>query len=151
MYKMMFSLQNNNNGALSGDKAMPQKDLTSDNDTTFEINRKSYLKTVLKAVPAQISPEKKWMPSRRDASDVARRRRVVAVGKGSINSSPSTLSFTTYTDINTTNDALRRVRAGGSVAPAKKNAQLINPIVPSYAPAVPTTSIIPIKYPTMYH
>ena len=147
MYKMMFSLQNNNNGALTADKAMPQKDSTSDNNASFQIGRKTYIETL----PAPLIPEKKWMPSSRDASDIARRRRIAAVGKGTINENNSTLSFTTYRDINTTNDALRRARAGGSVAPAKKNAQTINPITPTFAPAIPTTPIVPNKYPTMFH
>jgi hypothetical protein len=111
------------------------------------MGRKVYIDTL----PEPVEPTKKWMPSARDASDVARRRRVVAVGKGSINISPNILSFTTYRDVNTTNDALRRARAGGSVAPAKKNAQTMNPIVPRYAPAVPTTTIVPNKYPTLFH
>lgn len=147
MYKMMFSLQSVNNGALTSDKAMPQKDSTSDNASSFQMGRKVYIDTL----PEPIEPTKKWMPSARDASDVARRRRVVALGKGSINISPNILSFTTYRDVNTTNDALRRARAGGSVAPTKKNAQTMNPIVPRYAPAVPTTTIVPNKYPTLFH
>jgi len=147
MYKMMFSLQSVNNGALTSDKAMPQKDSTSDNASSFQMGRKVYIDTL----PEPVEPTKKWMPAARDASDVARRRRVVALGKGSINISPNILSFTTYRDVNTTNDALRRARAGGSVAPAKKNAQTMNPIVPRYAPAVPTTTIVPNKYPTLFH
>jgi len=147
MYKMMFSLNNTNNGSLTGDKAMPQKDSTSDNNASFQIGRKMYIETI----PSIIEPTKKWMPAARDASDVARRRRVVAIGKGSINENDKILSFTTHKDINTTNDALRRVRAGGSVAPAKKNASLINPIVARYSPAVPTTTVVPNKYPTMFH
>ena len=147
MYRMMFSLQNLNNGALAGDKAMPQKDSTSDNASSFQMARKMYIDTV----PEPIEPTKKWMPASRDASDIARRRRVVALGKGSINANPNVLSFTEHRDVNTTNDALRRVRAGGSVAPAKKNAQTFSPIVPRYAPAVPSGSVIPYKYPTLYH
>ena len=143
----MFSLQSVNNGALTSDKAMPQKDSTSDNASSFQMGRKVYIDTL----PEPVEPTKKWMPAARDASDVARRRRVVALGKGSINISPNILSFTTYRDVNTTNDALRRARAGGSVAPAKKNAQTMNPIVPRYAPAVPTTTIVPNKYPTLFH
>jgi hypothetical protein len=147
MYKMMFSLQNTNNGALRGNKAMPQKDITSDNTSSFKMGRQMYIDTLSEP----IEPTKKWMPAVRDASDIARRRRVAAVGKGSINVSPNLLSFTTYKDVNTTNDALRRVRAGGAVAPPKKNAQTFNPITPGYAPAVPTTTIVPNKYPTLFH
>jgi len=143
----MFSLQNTNNGALRGNKAMPQKDITSDNTSSFKMGRQMYIDTLSEP----IEPTKKWMPAVRDASDIARRRRVAAVGKGSINVSPNLLSFTTYKDVNTTNDALRRVRAGGAVAPPKKNAQTFNPITPGYAPAVPTTTIVPNKYPTLFH
>ena len=147
MYRMMFSLQSMNNGALAGDKAMPQKDSTSDNASSFQMGRKMYIDTL----PEPIEPTKKWMPAARDASDIARRRRVAALGKGSINENPNILSFTTYRDVNTTNDALRRARAGGSVAPAKKNAQTFSPFVPRYAPAVPSGSVVPYKYPTVYH
>jgi len=143
----MFSLNNTNNGSLTGDKAMPQKDSTSDNNTSFQIGRKMYIETI----PAQSTPTKKWMPASRDASDVARRKRVIAIGKGSINENDAILSFTTHKDVNTTNDALRRVRSGGSVAPAKKNASQINPIVARYSPSVPTTTVIPNKYPTLFH
>ena len=87
MYKMMFSLQSINNGALSGDKAMPQKDITSDNTSSFKMGRQMYIDTL----PEPIEPTKKWMPAVRDASDIARRRRVAAVGKGSINVSPNLL------------------------------------------------------------
>ena len=42
MYRMMFSLQSMNNGALAGDKAMPQKDSTSDNASSFQMGRKIF-------------------------------------------------------------------------------------------------------------
>ena len=147
MYRMMFSLQNLNNGALAANKAMPLKDSTSDNASSFQMGRKMYIDTL----PEPIEPTKKWMPASRDASDIARRRRVAALGKGSINVTPNLLAFTEYRDVNTTNDALRRARAGGSVAPAKKNSQTFSPIVPRYAPAVPSGSVVPNKYPTLYH
>lgn len=147
MYRMMFSLQNLNNGALAGNKAMPQKDSTSDNTSSFQMGRKMYIDTL----PEPIEPTKKWMPAARDASDIARRRRVAALGKGSINVNPNLLAFTEYRDVNTTNNALRRARAGGSVAPAKKNANTFSPFVPRYAPAVPSGSVVPYKYPIRYH
>jgi hypothetical protein len=118
MYKMMFSLTNINNGILSTDKAMPMKDSTSNNEAGFQMDRKEFIETI----PHAIHPENKWIGGSRDASDVARRRRLGAVGKGSINTNNNQISFTSPNDINSRNSALRRVRSGGAVAPAKKGA-----------------------------
>lgn len=90
---------------------MPKKDLTSDNQSSFEMSRKTYIKTI----PS--TSEKKWYGNR-DASDVIRKRKMISVGKG-INQDPQS-SFTTSMTRNTVNNALRRTRAGGSTVPAKK-------------------------------
>ena len=119
MYKMKFSIQNINNGVLTSDKAMPLKDSTSNNYGSFPMARKEFIETV----PIIIPPENKWIGGTRDASDVARRRRLGAVGKGSINTNNNDFAFTTTNDVNYRNSALRRVRAGGAVAPPKKGAQ----------------------------
>ena len=37
MYKQMFSIQNNNNGVLTTDNAMPLKSATSVNESRFQI------------------------------------------------------------------------------------------------------------------
>jgi|TARA_B110000093_G_scaffold19200_1_gene17501 hypothetical protein len=124
MFKKMFSIQNINNGALSVAGAMPQKDSTSSNESQFQMSRKTYVET------EPIVQGKKWMGGSRDASDVSRRKRTIAVGKGTNTENGTPLSFTTYKDVNTTNDAIRRVRSGGAVAPAKKNASKINPLTP---------------------
>lgn len=118
MYKMKFSIQNINNGVLTADTAMPLKDSTSNNEARFQMDRKEFIETV----PRVIHPENKWIGGTRDASDVARRRRIGAVGKGTINTNNNELAFTTPNDINFRNSALRRVRAGGAVAPPKKGA-----------------------------
>lgn len=118
MYKMKFSIQNINNGILTADKAMPLKDSTSNNDSSFQMDRKEFIETI----PHVIHPENKWIGGTRDASDVARRRRLGAVGKGTINMNNNELSFTSPNDINFRNSALKRVRAGGAVAPPKKGA-----------------------------
>ena len=134
MYKMMYSLQNINNGALSGAKPMPQKDSTSDNVNSFNMARHTYLETI-PAVPNTVNQniQKKWFGNR-DASNVIANRRNTAVGIGSLNADGNLYSFTTYKDINTTNTALRRARAGGSVAPPKKNARTTNAPTPSFSP-----------------
>lgn len=134
MYKMKFSIQNINNGALDGDKPMPLKDSTSDNQSSFNMSRKTYLQTVTPtAEPLDIKLQKKWLGNR-DASQITSNRRIGAVGKGSLNQNGNLYSFTTYKDINVTNDAIRRVRAGGSVAPPKKNARTTNAPTPSFSP-----------------
>ena len=134
MYKMKYSIQNINNGALSGAKPMPQKDSTSDNQASFNMARHTYLETVT-ATPQTpvVKLEKKWFGSR-DASSVIENRRNIAVGKGSLNASGGLFSFTTYNDINTTDNARRRARAGGSVAPPKKNARTTNAPTPTFSP-----------------
>ena len=45
MYRFMFSIQNINNAALLASKAMPQKDSTSDNTSSFEMGRQTYINT----------------------------------------------------------------------------------------------------------
>lgn len=134
MYKMKYSIQNINNGALSGAKPMPQKDSTSDNQASFNMARHTYLETV-PAIPATVGVklEKKWFGSR-DASSVVENRRNIAVGTGSLNANGGLYSFTTYKDINTENTARRRARAGGSVAPPKKNARTTNAPTPTFSP-----------------
>ena len=77
----------------------------------------------VETIPQVIPSENKWMGESRDSSDVSRRRRLIAVGKSSINQDSNSMSFTSHSDINSNNSALRRVRAGGSVAPAKKGAR----------------------------
>jgi len=134
MYKMKYSIQNINNGALSGAKPMPLKDSTSDNQASFNMARHTYLETV----PASsehlgVQLYKKSFVSR-DASSVVENRRNTAVGKGSLNASGELYSFTSYNDINASATALRRARAGGSVAPPKKNARTTNAPTPTFSP-----------------
>ena len=62
------------------------------------------------------------------------------------------MGFTTNTDINTTKDALRRVRAGGAIAPAKKGANRHNSPVPTFSPALPNLKThFGIKQPYLFH
>jgi len=134
MVKMMYSKQNINNGALSGAKPMPLKDSTSNNNSSFNMARHTFLETI-PVVPNTNNEKlaKKWLGNR-DASQIVANRRNVAVGKGSLNANEGLYSFTAYNEINVTNTALRRVRAGGSVAPPKKNARTTNALTPSFSP-----------------
>ena len=151
MYRFMFSIQNINNAALLASKAMPQKDSTSDNTSSFEMGRQTYINTYpTVTMTTQQKINKKWYGNK-DASQVTSNRRNTEIGVGSLNASKNLMSFTTYKDINTTNDALRRVRAGGSVAPPKKNANTKNAPTPTFKPAVPANDVIGIKYPVLNH
>jgi hypothetical protein len=145
----VFTVEGLNNGRLTAKDAMPQKDATSTGDSNFSADRQTYMRTneivpgannpqthymtgtggsrnisgsrnipiVNSALPPP-SGNKKWFGNR-DASDVIRSRRVQTVGGGSLNPAKTPISFTTNTDINTTRDALKRVRSGGASVPAK--------------------------------
>jgi len=131
---MKLSIQNINNAALPGAKPMPLKDSTSDNQNSFNMARQTYLQTVpAVSEPVNVKLQKKWLGNR-DASQITSNRRNVAVGKGSLNQSGNLYSFTEYKDVNVTNDARRRARAGGSVAPPKKNARTTNAPTPTFPP-----------------
>ena len=149
----MFRIQNINNGALTGVKAMPQKDSTSDNSTDFSIGRQTFMQSY---TPVQTNMalvnQKKWIGGNRDASQVTAKNRSNEIGS-SLNVSGKAFSMTTYKDVNTVRNALSRVRAGGAVSPMKKNANVNNAYTqtPRFAPALPANDIIGIKYPVLYH
>lgn len=137
MFKMMYSKQNINNGALSGAKPMPLKDSTSNNESAFNMSRQTYLKTIPSSpITNNIKLQKKWSGNR-DASQIIANRRNVAVGKGTLNDNDGLYSFTAYNEINVQNTALRRARAGGSAAPPKQNAGTT---------IAPTRTFSPVQY-----
>jgi len=170
----MFSINNINNGKLTAKTAMPQKDSTSDSNSSFEMGRRIYnqqqhfinatktqthsnwtsatnTNSITRSSNDVVSTKKgKWFGNR-DSSQVIANRRNTAIGKGSINTSVAPISFTTDRVINTTNDAIRRVRAGGAVAPAKKGANRNNGLTPAFRPATSTNDIYGIKQPVLYH
>jgi len=148
----MFSFQNIyngqpiltelNNAALTGKKAMPMKDITSNNDAGFASDRKEFAKTniLLPGNPLKtpnfgpsgtnrILPtvfdgthtpiQKKWIGGNRDASQIVTNRRVNA-NATSLNLGGQYMAFVTKNDPNTVRDARHRVRSGGAIAPAKK-------------------------------
>jgi len=127
----MFRLKQLNNGTLSGMKAMPQKDLSSDNDSTFAMGRHVYTRT-LGAHTTLVNGnahdtitqnvQKKWYgnSSVRDSTNIMSKRVNNEIGNGTLNASKDTMSFTEVKNMNTPMDALRRVRNIGSSAPPKK-------------------------------
>lgn len=101
----MFSLNNINNGTLRSTKSMPQKDITSDNQSTFSMGRRKYVRTlgvdttlVNNNIPDTIRQniQKKWYgnSSVRDSTRVLHKLVNNEVGNGSLNSSGTSMSFT---------------------------------------------------------
>lgn len=142
-----------NNGTLSTLHAMPQKDSTSDNQSSFSADRRAYghtstmYPTITKMNPphsginrvlglptifdgTHTAKQKKWTGNR-DASEITRRARVNGVGSGSTNIGGQALSFESHANANTVNSALHRVRGGGAVAPPKKAHNTHNAYSPS--------------------
>lgn len=153
MYRFMFSINNINNGALQGIKAMPNKDSTSDNTSSFSMGRQVYINSYSES-NNNILQTKKWIGGNRDASVVTKRRSDYETAIGSLNASQpnNLLSFTTYKDVNTVNNALTRVRAGGAVVPKKviNSVHKLNVSVSSYSP-VGNKNVYGIKTPVLYH
>lgn len=104
-----------NNGVLNSRYAMPQKDLTSDGESSFAMGRQQYIHSEPKNVG------KKWYgsSSTRDSTAVLQKKAISAVGKGSLNLAGNPMSFAGHNDINTTREALSRVRNIGCAVPAK--------------------------------
>ena len=152
MFRSSLVLTAINNGALNSIKAMPQKDSTSDNTSSFSMGRQVFIDTY-SATNAQLS-QKKWIGGNRDASQVTINYRNNQIGTGSVNANGALMGFTTYKDINVVDNALRRVRSGGAVAPPKKAESPSKTYVPtpSFQPmSTNMKSIYGIKTPTLYH
>lgn len=116
----MYRRNNINNGILSSQNAMPQKDFTSDGDGSFPIGRHNYVEIANASNRTTQSHKltKKWYGNR-DASAVIANRRNTSIGKGSINAANTPIGFTTNIDNNTERQARIRTRAGGYVVPPK--------------------------------
>ena len=134
-----------NNGILKAKNAMPQKDITSDNNASFSLGRKLFQKT---AVPASTTItigkmviqrkelgldnqrsvitgpattlQKRWIGGNRDSSSVTKRRGMNAIGKQELNPAGTAVAFKNVVDRNTQRNARRRVRNVGYAAPPKK-------------------------------
>ena len=144
MWRTRPLINNYNNAKLTGRNAMPQKDETSEGGSNFATDRITYWKTLGNpaSIPSPITntthmvndingrprlaqnganiAQKKWGNSNRDASQIARNRHIVSVGKGSMNpDANSSISFTTVRSVNTEQDARRRCRSGGYCVPPK--------------------------------
>jgi hypothetical protein len=132
----VFPLYPMKNGISKSIKGMPQKDFTSDAENSFAMDRSQYVNTLgyktNTSIPVQ--NHKKWLGNR-DASQVTTNRRIAEVGVGTLNANNVPFAFNSTRDVNTVNDAIRRTRCGGAVAPKKKNACKISPIPLHFPPA----------------
>jgi len=138
-----FRIQNLNNGILQNKTAMPLKDATSDGTSNFAMGRLNYVSSF-----SGQNTHKKWIGGNRDASQTTTNRRVGAIGLGSMTSAQN--SFVSNSSKNVVNDALRRVRGGGAVAPPKKAASPSIHPTPHFPPATNKT-IYGVKNPYLYH
>ena len=120
MYRL---IQNINNGAIAGQKAMPLKDMTSNNESQFQLARHTYSRSLI-TTPLHENQklQKKWYGNK-DASSVIARKKSNSVGVGSFNADGGIYSMTTYNDTYTQQVARSRARSGGAVAPPKKAAR----------------------------
>jgi hypothetical protein len=113
----------------------PSKDLTSVNESSFSMDRQIYkrtLKTDTTLVNNNVQDtlnnnvQKKYYgnSSTKDSTSVMLKKVRNTVGKSTVNS--SNLSFTEVKDINTTRDAISRVRNTRSSGVAKSNNNYTN-------------------------
>ena len=109
----MFGL---NNGIISSVRAMPQKDSTTDNTSSFAISRRAYSTSLnFTTVTNDEKLMKKWYGAiNKDASFVTTTNRVIEVGNGSLNAANKPMSFKSSFDTNTRRQALGRVRHNNS-------------------------------------
>lgn len=119
---MLPIIQDTNNAILSGRKAMPAKDLTSDGSSTFVLGRMDFVRGYSPTQPnytASSNIQKKWIGGNRDASQVTSSRRINNIANGSLNANEKPMAFMAGNEVNTVRNALNRVRNQGSVVPAK--------------------------------
>lgn len=118
----MYSPTHSNNGILSARKAMPMKEVNSDGDSSFAMDRRVYIRAPVSSDKLETIAKKKWYggSSVRDSSVVLNKRIKNEVGVGTLNAGGNPTAFKTVKDVNVTREALVRVRNIGSCVPAKK-------------------------------
>ena len=150
IYRSMFAINDMNNGILKSVKAMPNKDITSDGNNNFAINRYKYFQTTpLNPPTISQAGHKKWYggTKNKDASDIINKNKINQIGVGSFNASNQKISFTTNHNfqcdpIQKKCDALRRTRSGGYVTTPKirNSTHKLNTVIshrPIYGNTVP--------------
>jgi len=115
------------NALLKGKGAMPLKDITSSDDSVFSNGRKMFSQSFTNSTSINHLKRFYGNSQTRDSSRRIEAVKTNAIGN-TINVSGSETSFTSN-EKNTTREALKRVRSGGSIVPAKKTHNYINPPV----------------------
>lgn len=110
---------NINNAVMSGIRASPQKDLTSDGTSTFAMGRQDFMRTYNSTCTVKENVQKKWIGGNRDSSRVVDKRRMIAIGN-SLNPTGGNISNMCKENANVIREAKHRARSGGSSVPAKK-------------------------------
>lgn len=118
----MYTLRRINNGILDTSKAMPLKDNTSNNDSSFALNRNALQRT-----STVIGNNKKWYgnSTTRDSSSIVRSKHLQSA-MSTMNSNKSKMAFTNIGDSNTQRQALGRVRNSGFTVPPKTTFKNMN-------------------------
>jgi len=144
MFRFSAPLPTNiNNNILTAKGAMPLKGGNSNSDSNFSLARHTYVEAngnytsnvqhvyhgvanAYERAPRALiqngqQPNQKKYLGNRDSSAVTARRRVNAVGNNTLNAGNVAISFNSNSEnnYNTRNDALTRVRGGGSIVPSK--------------------------------
>lgn len=117
-------INNINNGILSSRRAMPLKGISSDNAHSFAKGRMVFTRThedkpTTESGILYANKNNLIGVANRDASQVARNRRVNNIANGTLNASQKKMAFTNGNEVNTVRTALHRTRSGGSRVPAK--------------------------------
>lgn len=94
-YNFTYSPTHSNNGILSARKAMPMKEMNSDGDSSFAMDRRLYMRTPILSSSPMIISKKKWYggSSVRDSSVVMENHVKNEIGVVSLNAGGDPMSF----------------------------------------------------------
>ena len=118
-----ITLDNINNNHSQSVAAMPLKDLTSDNENNFSMQRKEFRRTISNNFANQnaIKNNKKWYgnSTNRFSSRIVESHKNRAVGTSSLNWAGNVITMTKPLDYNYVNRSIIRVRRTGGAVPSK--------------------------------
>tara|TARA_B100000524_G_scaffold347982_1_gene251160 strand:+ start:133 stop:525 length:393 start_codon:yes stop_codon:yes gene_type:complete len=110
-----------NNAIVNFTHGMPMKDGVSDNSNTFSINRFRYMQSFTPNLSHNESLQNKFIGGNQDSSFVISKNKSNAIANSTLNKDKQPMSLVNTKNTNVVDSALRRVRAGGSVAPKKSS------------------------------
>ena len=107
---------------------MPLKNVNADNEGSFSNARHEYSETINSTYTVAEFNKKKYLGNR-DASTIVAKRKMKQIGYGSMNPNGISMSFSSVANVNTIQDALRRVRGSGNTVPPKVTHKYVYNIV----------------------